>query len=140
MWFLLLAMSLFVSVSASAMTYDEYAAEHDLELQEEIATVRQDLANETFNFLYKHALCVDGQDAPCDWVYDGAYELHLCAKELYSTKDLKQIKMPVSEWKRGGYTSYWSPITYLQHESIMFRIYMLLKFGFDGIPKQELRS
>lgn len=95
---------------------------------------RQNLANETFNWLAGHALCVEGEDAPCDWVYDGAYQLHQAAKDLYSDKLLKDIHEPVSDWDRGGYTEYLNPLDYLEHEYIKWRIHMLVVFGVNGIP------
>lgn len=99
-----------------------------------LQSYRKDLANETFNFLASHAVCIEGQDKPCDWVYDGAYSLHRAAKEIYSDKPLKDISVPDSDWTRGGYESYENPLVYLQHESIKWRIALLIKYGTGGVP------
>lgn len=98
---------------------------------------RQEVANEVYAFLYAHALCVeDGPtEPPCDWVYAGAYSLHWAAKELYSTKPLKEIKMPVSDWSRGGFTPYSDPVAYLDHEMLLYKIYLLINFG--GVPQRH---
>lgn len=104
---------------------------------EDPTQIRHDLANNIFNFLYSHALCMEGQEAPCDWVYDGAYDLHRAAGEIYSDKALKDIKMPVSDYKRGGYADYYNPLVYLEHESLMWRVFAILNFGVHGIPKPE---
>lgn len=116
---------------------------------------RRELAKETFNYLYKHALCVESAEpaeftfsllwsedevpeaAPCDWVYDGAYQLHWAAKELYSIKPLKEIAYPRSEWKYGGYVQYLDPVAYAQHGWLLAKIYFLLTFGREGIPPRE---
>jgi hypothetical protein len=96
--------------------------------QSEINQIRQDLANEVFVFLRDHA--VHSEDNPTDWVYDGAYDLHRCAHELYDLhKELKTIVVPISDWRRGGYHDFHNPVTLLQHEYILARIIILIKWG-----------
>lgn len=120
--------------------------------------VRQEVAKEVFSFLFDHALCVEGVPAvgqpqevrgyipwldltsnagPCDWVYSGAYEMHWAAKELYGTKPLKDIRMPESDWSRGGYERYLDVFAYLEHQSLKLRIWLLIRFGADGIPARQ---
>lgn len=97
---------------------------------------RRNLANETFEFLRTH--CLVSEDDPLQWVYVGCYDMSRAAREIYSTKALKDIEMPVSEYKRGGYSPYLNPLVFLQHESLTWRIYVLLNYGKTGIPKPEL--
>lgn len=106
-------------------------------VDDDVTTKRRELANEIFEFLRLHALQME--EDPFQWVYDGAYELHLAAKELYSDKALKDIKVPVSEWKRGGYKPYFNPVTFLQHETLLARIYLLIIFGKNGVPPQQAK-
>lgn len=115
---------------------------------------RQDLAREIYNFLFDHALCVEGhktaaelgilrhydgfvpESAPCDWVYSGAYQLHWSSKELYDVnKPLKDIQPPVSDWRRGGYSPYGNPLVYAHHEWIVFKINLLIIVEKNGVPK-----
>lgn len=104
-----------------------------------IATIRKDLSNAIFNFLYAHALCVEDQSPPCDWIYDGAYDLHRTAKELQSAKALKDIVLPVSDYSRGGYTEYYNPLVFIEHESLMWRIYILINWGKNGVPVMKVK-
>lgn len=96
--------------------------------QQQINEMRQEIANEVFVFLRDHA--VHAEDNPTDWVYDGAYDLHRCARELYDLhKELKTIVVPISDWRRGGYKEYYNPITLLQHEYLLAKIIILIKWG-----------
>lgn len=95
---------------------------------------RQDLANTTFNFLYKHAVCMEGTEPPCDWVYDGAYQLHWAAKQLYGQMPLSKITMPESSWNRGGYKEMSNPLTLLEHQSIKWQIWLLITYGIEVSP------
>lgn len=96
---------------------------------------RQDLAQEIFLFLNKHALRTE--DDQLQWIYDGAYDLCRVAKDLYEGKPLKDIKEPVSDWSRGGYTDYNNLFDFIQHESLKFRIHMLISYGLSGIPERK---
>lgn len=117
---------------------------------------RRELASDIYNFLFKHALCVEETtasvllrkglivephpelaEAPCDWVCDCAFSMHWAAKELYGNKPLKDIKMPESDYARGGYEPYLNPLVFLEHEGLKLRIWLLIKLGHDGIPPQR---
>jgi hypothetical protein len=88
-------------------------------------TQRRELARTIYNFLHEHALCVDGDEFPCIYVCDDAYELHWAARELYSNKTLGEIAMPVSDWERGCYAPQTFDVWWA-HESILDQIEALI--------------
>lgn len=95
---------------------------------------RQELAKETFNFLYAHGLCVEGAEPPCDWVDDGAYQLHRAAKDLYGTKPLSSIAMPETSWARGGYKQFGDPFAAIHFTAIKWQIWLLITYGITVPP------
>lgn len=138
LWFVATVVLFFAAITLVVVARTPPAAEPALPATvQPVDSYRKDLAGEVFSYLYKHALCVEGQTPPCDWVYEGAYQLHKTAKDLYSTKPLKDIVAPVSEWDRGGFTEYYNPLDFLEHEMLLAKIYLLLGFGKSGIPPHK---
>lgn len=82
---------------------------------------RVELAKHIQNFLFAHALCVEGTEEPCEWMYYGAYELNWTAKELQRDKPLSEIKMPESNWVRGGYKPFTEKVR-KEHDDILKQI------------------
>lgn len=80
-------------------------------------TRRQEVASKAFNFLYKH--CARDEFDPSQYAHPDCYSVHWTAKCLYRTT--KTCPMPDSDFDRGGYIPY-SPITYIEHQLLMFEI------------------